>query len=920
MDKKAPVISKILEVFVLSFMAVIAFFIIAAFIPAKGSAEANTGSFDSYAYNEGWTIKTDDSESEVTLPVKADCKPGDQITIINILPDDVSDGMTLMLRTNIEDVCVYIDGTLRECYSSSSFKHMSYYLPSAYVVTDIGSADAGKEIKIIITVKDTGVLNEIRLSHGNNAWFKIIRENMVITVIASIVVILSLVTVALYIFFYKKNSGGRSVFYLGLLMADFGLWSLCESRLRQIIFARPSLSQYSSFFTIELSGVLACMFIDEVQERKNHTHYLILESLMSIQIIVNIILSLTGLAELYRTLIFSHFWFVFAIAVIFYNIITDIVKKQTGNYIFVLIGMGIFVLFSVFELINFYINPFRSFGAFICTGLLFLLISTIIQETNRLYRLRIEKTIADAANKAKSDFLASMSHEIRTPINAVLGMNELILRESRDPEITGYSKNIETAGNSLMGIINDILDLSRIESGKLNIINTEYDPAFVIDDACTMIEKLADSKGLKFKIHVDRELPSRLTGDDIRLRQILVNLLTNAVKYTEKGQVILTVNLVKTEGRKAYLNVSVKDTGIGIKPEDCDKLFESFTRLDDRKTRGIEGTGLGLSIVARLLSMMGGKPGFESVYGAGSDFYFDLAQEIADETPIGDYKQHIAQRRTERRQDKYIYAPGARILVIDDRPMNLAVVRGFLKNSGIVIDGALSGEEGILLMKENNYDIVFFDHILPGLDGIETYQKCLKEGVLSKDVPAVMMTANAIAGAADEYLEAGFCGYISKPVTPDELTRIIAAHLPGGTVSLKDRTEAPPVSADDSRSMDDTLSVNGSGAVDISQGLKNSLNDRSIYLTVIDEFLKEQNDVRLKKAYEEKDWDNYRVIVHSMKAGAKYTGANKLHDLAYECEAALKRNDHEFVKNNHSNLLRSYDEAVSALKSQVIID
>ncbi len=903
MERKMSIISTILEAFALCFLTLIISMNISALIPSDAPGEANIGDFGSVPFNSGWIIEEDGNTGPVTLPGRVDCKSGETVIIRNILPDDISDGMTMLLRTSIEDIYVYIDGELRECYATSQFENMNYYLPSAYIVVDLKNADAGKPVEVHVTVKDKKVLNEIRLSNGNNAWFKIIRSNIAITVIALIVVILGLVSIALYLIFYKRLTVGRSVFYLGLLMTDIGLWSLSESRLRQIIFSRPSLSTYFAYFSMELAGVLTCMYLSEVQAARKRTGYLILESVMSLQIIINIILSLTGIAELYKTLIVSHVWFVFGIALILYYIITDIINRQTGDYMFILVGMGIFILFVVLELFNFYINPFRSFGAYICTGLLFLLISTLIQETNKFYRLRTEKTLADAANKAKSDFLASMSHEIRTPINAILGMNELIMMESNDPSITEYADNIETAGNTLMGIINDILDLSKIESGKAELISVDYDPALVIADACAMIEKRAIEKGLSLNVHVDSELPVRLKGDEKKLRQILANLLTNAVKYTEKGQVILTVNAQNTDSSKVYMNISVKDTGIGIRPEDRDRLLQSFTRLDAEKNRNIEGSGLGLSIVSRFLGMMGSELKFESVYGVGSDFYFEIIQEISDVTPIGDYEKHTAQRRFRQKSHKSVYAPGVRILMIDDRPLNLAVIRGFLKNSGIIADEALSGEEGILLMKSNHYDMVFFDHMMPGLDGIETYRKCIDEGILSSDTPAIMMTANAVAGSGDDYLNAGFTDYIFKPVSSDELFEIITKHLNTDKVS-------PGV-----REVGSATTETRSVSLDKSKGMDACMGDSDLYQTVIEEFLKEQDDISLKAAYDARDWDKYRMIVHSIKSSARYIGATQLHDLAYACEASLKKGDHEYAKQNHERLLALYSETVSSVKA-----
>ena len=908
MSQRFSVISKILEIFVISFLALIIFLVIRAFIPTKDPGEANIGSFDSAPFNEGWVVNERGREIPVKIPGKVRRSPGDVIVLRKTLPEDLSDGMTLMFRTSIEDIYVYIDGELRESYASSGFSyHMAERLPSAYVMVDLGSRDSGKDIEVRITVKNEGILNEIRLGYGNNAWFRVIHDNLAITVIASIVVILGLVSVVLFLIFRSKVAMGSSVLYLGLLMIDMGLWSLSESRLRQLIFERPSLSTYFSYFSMEIAGVLVCMFLNEVRSRKNYRQYLILEVLMSLQIVLNIIMNLTGIMELYQSLTFSHVWFVIGMIMIIWNIVTDVIRKQAGDYLFVLTGIVTFVFFAILELINFYINPFRSLGAYLCTGMLFLLIFNLIQEAERIYRLRSEKLLADAANKAKSDFLAHMSHEIRTPMNAVLGMNELILRESSDPEITGYAENIETAGASLLDLINDILDLSRIESKKEELVITGYDPALMIESACTMVEKRAAEKGLSLKVHVDREIPLRLSGDEKKLRRILINLLTNAVKYTERGFVTLTVNLINIKDGSARLNFCVSDTGIGIKPEDRDRRFESFTRLDDQRNNAIEGTGLGLAIVAGLLEMMGSRLEVESIFGTGSEFYFELDQAVLDPEPVGEYEKHVTEKRPSGRRDTYIYAPGARILVVDDRPMNLAVVKGFLKHSGIQIDAAFSGEEGMELMKENRYDIVFFDHILPGMDGIQTYRKCLDEGILVPGSPAVMMTANAIQGAGEEYLKAGFSDYISKPIDPDELSAVLIKYLPEGMVSYRSHDT---VSDDVSETAQDT-----SHLLDTSAGLKNCMNDRSLYSTILQEFLKEENDAKLRDAFEAKNWEGYRVAVHSLKGGADYAGAAHLCELARDCEAAVKRGDHTYIETHHHELLQLYDATVAQMKT-----
>lgn len=888
-------IEKALELFVLIFMAVVFVIFIRAMFLGDTTGEANTGDFGSTTFNDGWHMDGVDSSEGITLPADVSAPRNEMIVIRNNLPDDISDGMTMLFRTTIEDMFVYVDGVLRESYYSDGFAHMSYYLPSAYLVVPLYSEDAGKEIEVRITVKDKGILNEVRIGYGNNVWFKIIKENITISIIAAIVIVIGIASVLLFFFISRTVKVGSSVFYLGLLLIDMGIWAISESRLRQILFVRPSLSTYYSFFSIEIAGVLVCMFFNEAQQSRHRIKYLVLETVMSLQIVVNILMSLTGIMELYRSVPFSHLWFVIGLLVIIYNIISDIRNGRTKEYVFVLAGMGIFVLFAILEILNFYINPFRSFGAYICIGLLFLFISTVMQETDKIYRLSIEKSYADAANRAKGDFLARMSHEIRSPINAVLGMNELILRKSSDPDITGYAANIETAGRSLLGVINDVLDFSKIENRKMDIIPVDYNPAYLINDAINMTAEAAKEKGLSLKVHVDREMPSGLKGDRVRLLQIILNLLTNAVKYTNEGRIVLTVDVLFIESDKVRIRYSVKDTGIGIKPEDKDRLFESFSRGDEYRNRNIEGTGLGLSIVSRLLELMGSSLEMESVYGMGSDFYFDIDQGISDASPIGDYEVHISGRELRTEKKKYLYAPDASILVIDDRPVNLEVVKGFLKDSGMRIVTALSGDEGIELMKEEHFDIVFFDHMMPPPDGVETYRKCIEEGILTKDDPAVMMTANAVEGARNEYISEGFTDYMSKPITSAELESIIAKYLPEGKVSYRNYEK------DDEAAPDGQTEL-----VDIDAALKSCMGNKEMLKTIFTEFLKEDDMSMADRAYEAGDWDKYRIDIHSLKSGAKYAGAKVLYETAYNCEAAVKKGDIDFVQENHGRLKEIY--------------
>lgn len=393
--------------------------------------------------------------------------------------------------------------------------------------------------------------------------------------------------------------------------------------------------------------------------------------------------------------------------------------------------------------------------------------------------LQESKKAAETANKAKSHFLANMSHEIRTPINAVLGMNEMIIRDSKDDNIVNYALDIESAGKHLLSIINDILDISKIESGKMNLLQMEYSLASVINDSYNAISMRAKQKGLDVIVENNPEIPSELMGDEVRVRQILTNLLTNAVKYTKEGKVTLRADYVRQPDNMIDLILEVKDTGIGLTEEQQQKLFINFERLDEKQNRNIEGTGLGLSITKNFVEMMNGKIEVESVRGQGSTFRVTIPQRIVREAPLGDMSHGFANFTVNKQEgDEKLVAPDVNILVVDDVAINIKVFKGLLKNTQINIDDRLSGQGCLEAIYEKKYDMIFLDHMMPDMDGIETFHH-IKEKTdhLNVDTPVIMLTANAIVGAEDEYKSEGIDDYLSKPVNGKALEDMIKKHL-----------------------------------------------------------------------------------------------------------------------------------------------
>lgn len=411
-----------------------------------------------------------------------------------------------------------------------------------------------------------------------------------------------------------------------------------------------------------------------------------------------------------------------------------------------------------------------------------------LQET--MDQLEVAKSDAEQASRAKSAFLANMSHEIRTPINAIMGMNEMILRESTEKDVKYYAQNVERASNSLLSLINRILDLSKIESGHIDIECAEYSVAALVEDVTTLVSVRAAGKGLEFTVKADPKLPTALEGDFERIKEIAVNILGNAVKYTNTGTVSFELGVEPVGDGNINLKIVSRDTGIGIREEDRKHLFESFERFDMKKNRAIEGTGLGMAITEKLVNLMNGAIEVESVYGKGSCFTITLPQKVVNPEPIGehDFNRRISdkpeQKETEATNDtpvknsEYLVAPDAHVLVVDDNKVNLVVIQSLLKRTQIQTDTASSGRECLEMLKKKHYDVVMLDHMMPELDGIETLEqaKAMTDS-LNLETPFIALTANAISGAREFYLEKGFDNYLSKPVRGEELEAMLTGYL-----------------------------------------------------------------------------------------------------------------------------------------------
>jgi signal transduction histidine kinase/DNA-binding response OmpR family regulator/HPt (histidine-containing phosphotransfer) domain-containing protein len=511
----------------------------------------------------------------------------------------------------------------------------------------------------------------------------------------------------------------------------------------------------------------------------------------------------------------------------------------------------------------------------------------IVRERTR--ELEVQTELAKAASRAKSQFLASMSHEIRTPMNAIIGMSDLMRTDNLDEVQQGYFKDIKKMAKSLLQIINDILDFSKIEAGKLEIAPVHFSAISLYDNICSMSKFTALAKELEFRSSFDPRIPPVIYGDETRIRQIITNIVNNAVKYTPRGLVSLDFSRV-TEGQKDCLLITVKDTGIGIREEDIPKLFDTFQQFDRDKNRGIMGTGLGLSITKNLISLMEGEIHVESLYGEGSVFTVSLPLVKGDEEKIE--HKGIAERVNA--------IADIRVLVVDDNPINLTVAQGFLATHNIYPDTALSGAEAIEMVQAKPYDLVFMDHMMPEMDGIEATRiiRALDSAASHstdpswfREMPIVALSANAVSGAREAFLQGGMNDFVSKPIEAEQLNMILQKWLPKDKIALVKQEKREDREAEYGGIFRDLGQVEG---MDPAAGLSHVDNNKTAYLQILRQFCAEYESYAdsIERYLEGENWPDYTIKLHAMKGVFANIGADPLSKWAYQLEYASRNGDY----------------------------
>lgn len=741
-----------------------------------------------------YQVMEDGSVEEISVPNLLGYTNDGAYTLELTIPENIKDSDILVFWAAWQSVYVYVKDT-GECiyeYGVSDSSWLGNNAASRYHTVFLSESLSGKTLVLNMESHSmyTGIVGEFYIGNTVKVWGSIVAMAIPVVVYALVLVLVGVGTTAISFvlgkFVYRRLLSLQS---LGWTVTLTGIFLASQAVLRQFIFSNASWISYVSITVLYLIAFSQLLFINELQNLRHQNIYRIAMAYLIVSLMIVYVMHFCGIIDIIQNVPFIAIPSVALGLVTIYTFHLDKKNNLYEEYKAAAIGFYIYYISCVLELV-FSVTPLAAYtGITMSVGLVIYLIIAVAFGVTRVVRTEIDRTNKIAEGEHKSSFLAQVSHEIRTPINGVLGMNEMIIRESSEENIKQYAYDIENLGNLLLAIINDLLDFSKIEAGKMDIMPIEYELSSTLDGVIASLRPKTEEKGLKFNIEVDEEIPEYLYGDEIRIRQIIMNIVNNAIKYTESGSVTLQVDKQVTDNRRINLIIKVTDTGKGIKEEDIPYLFDAFKRVEDKENSHIEGTGLGLAISAKFVELMNGRISVTSEYGKGSCFTVVIPQRVIKREAIGDFKSRVEKSYKERASYKESFtAPEARILVVDDNRTNLKLAELLLKKTRVMVVTALSGQETLDILEREKFDLILLDHMMPEMDGIQTLEK-INERYPEREYPVIALTANAVAGAREKYLKQGFEDYMSKPINGKALEAMLIKWLPADKVEITKETE-----------------------------------------------------------------------------------------------------------------------------------
>ena len=880
-------------------------------------------------YIRDWTVIDPDGNTfEAEEGYQDDRIKDEDFTIVTTLPDNIPDGSYVCYIARCAQR-VYINGELRNEFD----QYRDMPLPGGtvknfYMLTPVNHADSGRELKIFKGKLDRGnkVIPETFIA-GRGGLYEVLIQKYGMSFIASgILMFISLIVLIVGIGMRISYKNSISMLYAALGSCVTALWLISNSYLYPFAFGHYHIDGIVNYLACMLLPFGFLLYIDSVQKGRYNKVFNVLMMISLVSFILWTVLHFTGIFTFPYALAYIDAVLAVDIIGAFIIVIIDIKNGYAKEYKYTVAGFLLFFAFGLGEIYVILFAHTKNESIPLLVGILVLLGFVLWQQVQDLSKLTYERERAVQLSNAKTTFLANMSHEIRTPINSILGMNEMIIRENHDRRIDEYARNVQTSGKMLLSLVNDVLDFSQLEADKMKIMNEDVSLTSILADISAMARERAANKGLTFNTVLDGEVPDGLHTDEVRLKQILINLLNNAVKYTDEGSVTLSVGGRYVTESLYELRLSVKDTGRGIREEDRNRLFDAFSRADLARNRNIEGTGLGLAIVKRILDAMDGTITVESEYKKGTVFDVLVPVKVIDTTPVDpELKRNEAEVKKENDDVDY-RAPGANILAVDDNKSNLEIVRMFLERVDIRPTLCRGGREAVEMCYDHKYDLLLLDHMMPEMDGIEALKIIRKDKYsLNRETPALVLTANAVMGSDKMYKNAGFDGYLTKPIDSKKLLLTVKEYLPAGKIQKQEADKGikeesvigsgakePAAAGKEDSKMEGTTGLidrlKGLEEMDFNEALTNCGGDEGILEVVIGDILSDSDErtEKMRSLVKEGNYKDYGIEAHALKGLMATIGVRGLSERAKKHEFASKEGNIAFIDEDYEGLLDEF--------------